>query len=144
MKEKYFFLGGAIVASAWMPVALASVLSSRITKTGAFVGMLVGFVGCFALKLYSNIAHVTLPAICDPVIIGIILNVIGIVIGSLLTKVTDEEKAARTELFVIPDEEKDPGERAKTLRYMRFAPALGVLVAVILLCVWAIPYVYSL
>lgn len=135
------YFGGAIVASAWMPVALASVLSKRITKAGAFTGMLVGFMGCFALKLYSNIAKVTLPAILDPVIVGIVLNVIGIVVGSAFTRVTEEEKAARAKLFVVPQEEKDPKEMQKTLRYMKFAPVLGVIIAVILIVVWVIPYV---
>ena len=137
------YFGGAIVASAWMPVALASVLSKRITKTGAFVGMLVGFLGCFLLKLYSNLAHVTLPAIFDPVIVGIILNVIGIVIGSALTTVSAEEKAARAALFVVPEEERDPREREKTLKYMRFAPILGVLVTVVLVLTWVLPYMLA-
>ena len=135
------YFGGAIVASAWMPVALASVLSKRITKAGAFTGMLVGFMGCFALKLYSNIAKVTLPAILDPVIVGIVLNIIGIVIGSAITRVTEAEKAARAKLFVVPQEEKDPKEMQKTLRYMKFAPVLGIIIAVILIAVWVIPYV---
>ena len=133
------YFGGAIVASAWMPVALASVLSKRVTKTGAFVGMLVGFCGCFALKLYSNIFDVTLPAVCDPVIIGIILNIIGIVIGSAFTKVTEEEKAARAQLFVVPESEKDPAEVKKTHRYLIAGIALGGVIAVVLLVVWAIP-----
>ncbi len=133
------YFGGAIVASAWMPVALASVLSKRITKTGAFVGMLVGFISCFALKLYSNIFKITLPAILDPVIVGIVLNIIGIVIGSLLTKVTDEEKEERAKLFVIPKDEKEPREVSKTLKYMRLAPILGVIVAIVLIIVWVVP-----
>ena len=133
------YFGGAIVASAWMPVALASVLSKRVTKTGAFVGMLVGFCGCFALKLYSNIFDVTLPAVCDPVIIGIILNIIGIVIGSAFTKVTEEEKAARAQLFVVPESEKDPAEVKKTHRYLIAGIALGGVIAAVLLIVWAIP-----
>lgn len=137
------YFGGAIVASAWMPVALASVLSKRITKTGAFTGMLVGLVGCFVLKLYSNHFHVTLPAIMDPVIVGIVLNIIGIVIGSALTKVTVEEKRERAKLFIVPESEKDPAERAKTLRYMKFAPVLGILVTVILIVVWVIPYMMT-
>lgn len=137
------YFGGAIVASAWMPVALASILSKRITKAGAFCGMLVGFLGCFALKLYSNIFHVTLPAILDPVIVGIVLNVIGIVIGSVLSKVTDEEKSARAKLFVIPQEEKDSADRAATLKYMKFAPVLGVVVAIVLIVVWAVPYMMA-
>lgn len=137
------YFGGAIVASAWMPVALTSILSKRITKTGAFAGMLTGFVGCFSLKLYSNMAHVTLPAICDPVIVGIVLNVIGIVIGSSLTQVSDEEQKARAALFVIPEEEKDPKEREKTLKYMKLAPVLGIIVATVLTLVWAVPYTIS-
>ena len=135
------YFGGAIVASAWMPVALASVLSKRITKTGAFIGMFVGFLGCFALKIYSNYFHVTLPAVLDPVIVGIILNVIGITIGSAMTQVTEEEKNARSKLFVIPREELNPKERALTLNYMKFAPILGAVVAVVLVFVWAIPYI---
>lgn len=133
------YFGGAIVASAWMPVALASVLSKRVTKTGAFVGMLVGFCGCFALKLYSNIFDVTLPAVCDPVIIGIILNIIGIVIGSALTKVTEEERAARAQLFVVPESEKNPAEIKKTHNYLIASIALGGVIAAVLLVVWAIP-----
>lgn len=134
------YFGGAIVASAWMPVALASVLSKRVTKTGAFAGMLCGFVGCFVLKLYSNIFEVTLPAVCDPVIIGIILNVIAMVICSALTQVTGEEKEARNKLFVVPDEEKNPEEMKKTLKYMKMAPLLGGVVAVILIILWVVPY----
>lgn len=134
------YFGGAIVASAWMPVALASILSERMTKTGAFAGMLVGFIGCFTLKLYSNIFKVTLPAVCDPVIIGIVLNIISIVIGSALTRVTEEEQEARARLFIVPDEEKDPKEMLKTLNYMKMAPFLGIIVAVVLVIVWVIPY----
>lgn len=134
------YFGGAIVASAWMPVALLSVLSRKITKVGAFTGMLAGFIGCFALKLYSNLFKITLPAICDPVIVGILLNIIGIIIGSTLTKVSKEEIAARSNLFVMPDEEKKSEEMKKTLQYMKFAPMLGVVVSMILIVVWAIPY----
>lgn len=133
------FFGGAIVASAWMPVALASVLSKRVTKTGAFWGMILGFLGCFVSKVWSNLAGVTLPAILDPVVIGIVLNVLGLVIGSALTQVSDEEKAARANLFVVPGKEKNPAEAKTTLRYMKFAPWLGVLVIVVLLVVWVLP-----
>ena len=134
------YFGGAIVASAWMPVALASVLSKRITKAGAFSGMLAGFLGCFALKLCTNLLNVTLPAVLDSVIVGIVLNIIGIVIGSALTQVTDEEQRARAKLFVIPEEEKGQKEWKKTLAYMKFVPVLGNAVFLILLFAWVIPY----
>lgn len=137
------YFGGAIVASAWMPVAIASVHSKRVTKAGAFTGMLVGFLGCFALKLYSNIAGIALPAVCDPVIVGIVLNVIGLIIGSALSQVTPEERFARARLFEVPEAEKDPVEMQKTLAYMKFAPLLGVIVTIVLIVVWVVPYSIS-
>ena len=137
------YFGGAIVASAWMPVAVASVMSKRITKVGAFTGMLAGFLGCFFLKLFSNIFKVTLPVILDPVVVGIVINVIGIIIGSSMTKVSAEEKMARAKLFVVPESEKDPCERNKTYRYMKFAPMLGILITLILIVVWAGPYMLT-
>lgn len=133
------FFGGAIVASAWMPVALASVLSKRVTRTGAFWGMILGFLGCFVSKVWSNLAGVTLPAILDPVVIGIVLNVLGLVIGSALTQVSDEEKTARANLFVVPEKEKNPADVKTTLKYMKFAPWLGLVVIVVLLVVWVLP-----
>lgn len=133
------FFGGAIVASSWMPVAVASIMSKRVTKTGAFCGMLAGFVACFVLKLLFNTLNITVPAYLDPTVIGIAVNVIAMVIGSALTQVTDEEKQARVALFVIPEKEKDPKEVKKTFSYLKWFVVLGVLIMVILLLVWGIP-----
>ena len=138
------FLGGAIVASSWMPVALGSIFSKRLTKTGAFCGMLFGFLGCFAVRLYSSLAGVTLPVYLDPSIIGIVLNVVAMVIGSALTQVSDEEKQARKDLFVMPASECNPKEMGKTLRYTRWSVLIGVGVTVALLVFWVIPYLRGL
>lgn len=133
------FFGGAIVASSWMPVAVASIMSKRVTKTGAFCGMLTGFVVCFVLKVVFNVCNVTVPAYLDPTLLGIVANSIAMVIGSALTQVSEEEKQARAALFVIPETEKDPKEVKKTLAYLKWFVVLGVIVAVILLAVWGIP-----
>lgn len=134
------FLGGAVAASSWMPVALASMFSKRVTKTGAFCGMLFGVLGCFGLKLFSSISGVTLPVYLDPSVIGIVCNVIALVIGSALTKVTDEENRARADLFVIPESEKIPHEIKRTLRWGKVSMFIGLLVLVVLLVLWVIPY----
>lgn len=134
------FLGGAIASSSWMPVALASIFSKRVTKTGAFCGMLFGFLGCFALRLYSALAGVTLPVYLDPSIVGIVCNVIAMYIGSKLTKVTEEEETARQALFVIPEEEKNPIEVKKTLNWSKFSVGIGVIVTVGLIVFWVVPY----
>lgn len=138
------YFGGAIVAASWMSVALASVISKRVTKTGAYWGMLLGFLGCFVCKLYSNITGFTFPAILDPVIIGMVLNIIALVIGSALTQVTDEEKKARVALFVIPESEKNPDDLKVTKRYLKIAILLGGVVAVVLIVLWVIPYMRAM
>lgn len=134
------FLGGAIASSSWMPVALASIFSKRVTKTGAFCGMLFGFLGCFALRLYASLAGVTLPVYLDPSIVGIVCNVIAMYIGSKLTQVTEEEKAAREALFVLPEEEKNPVEIKKTLNWSKFSVSIGAIVTVGLIVLWVAPY----
>ena len=50
---------------------------------------------------------------------------------------------ARERLFVVPEEEKNPHDIKVTLNYMKFAPILGIIVAVTLSIVWAIPYLLT-
>ena len=47
------YFGGTVIASSWAVVALGSVWSKKLSSRGAFLGMLVGFVGCVAIKTYS-------------------------------------------------------------------------------------------
>lgn len=134
------FLGGAVAASSWMPVAVASIFSKRVTKAGAFAGMLCGTLGCFILKVYSSITGVTLPVYLDPSLVGIICNVVALVIGSALTQVTDEEREERTKLFIMPESEKNPKEMSKTLRWALLSIFIGIAVFIMLLVLWVIPY----
>ena len=134
------FLGGAMAASSWMPVAFASVFSKRLTKTGAFCGMLFGFVGCFALRLYTSISGAVLPVYLDPSIVGILCNVIAMVIGSALTQVTEKEKEERERLFVVPAIEKNPVEIRKTLKWTKASTVVGGIVFLLMMVLWVIPY----
>lgn len=134
------FLGGAIIASSWMPVALGCILSKRLTKVGAFLGMLLGFLTCFVLKLVVSLSGITLPAYLDPSIIGVVVNLIAMIIASACTQVSNQEKAARAALFVIPEGEKDPVEIKKTLWQTRVAMGIGVLFTVGMIALWIVPY----
>lgn len=134
------FLGGAIVASSWMPVAIASIFSKRLTKAGAFWGMLVGFISCFGLRLYTSLSGVTLPVYFDPSIVGIVCNIITMIIVTSITTVTKEEKERREELFVIPQAEQDKSEMKKTLTYSKASLGIGVAFTFMLLMLWVIPY----
>lgn len=133
------FLGGSTAASSWMPVAVGCIFSRRMTKTGAFCGMLAGMTGCLAANLVKAIGGVDLPSWLDPAIIGILCNVIAIFIGSALTQVTEEEKAAREKLFKLPESECDKAAVRKTLNWSLFGIMAGVLMTLLMLIFWVIP-----
>lgn len=133
------YFGGSIVAASWMPVALASIISKRVTKTGAFWGMLVGFVGCFAVKLISGTLGLSLPVYLDSTIVGMVLNVIALVIVSLFTQVTDEEQEARNKLFIVPESEKNLDDIRTTKHFIQAMIGLGIIITLILVFVWGIP-----
>lgn len=134
------FLGGATAASSWMPVAVGCIFSRRMTKTGAFCGMLAGMIGCLAANLVKAIGGVDLPSYLDPAIIGIFCNIIAIVIGSCLTQVTEEEKEAREQLFKIPESECDPAAVRKTMNWSLFGILVGILMAALMLIFWILPF----
>lgn len=135
------YLGGSIVSASWMPVALASILSRRLTKEGAFWGMLIGFVACFSLKLYSNLSGAALPVYMEPSFVGMICNVLSMIIVSAATRVTEEEKQAREALFIVPVNERDPKKMKSTLKVVRGLIIIGASVSVFLMIFWAVPYI---
>lgn len=134
------YLGATIVACSWLPVALASVWSKRVTKCGAFCGMLVGFVVSAGMKIYTSVADILLPIYFDPFFVGIAASIIALVLGSVFTKVTDKEKEERAALFVVPEEDKNPKEVKKTKLLVMSTIVLGVIVTLLLLFLWVIPY----
>lgn len=138
------YLGATIVACSWLPVAIASIWSKRVTKTGAFAGMLTGFVVSSIYKIFTAAKGITVPIYFDPFFVGIASSIIALIIGSLLTKVTDEEKKQRELLFVMPETEKDPKEIKKTKIMISLSIPMGLLVTLSLLTLWVIPYLNGL
>ena len=138
------YLGATIVACSWLPVAIASIWSKRVTKVGAFWGMLVGFVVGAAMKIGVSVAKVTLPIYFDPFFVGIAAGIIALVLGSACTKVTEKEKQERDALFVIPESEKNPEDINKTKRLVALSIPMGVIITVVLIVFWVIPYTNGL
>lgn len=136
-------LSGTVVVCSWFPVCIASVWSKRVTKTGAFCGMFFGFVGCAAMKIIGTIV-VDIPIWADSFVVGLVANILAIVIGSKLTKVTNEEECERAKLFVVPQGELVATDIKKTKRMVAFYIGFGVLVSVILLLLWVLPYYSAL
>jgi len=106
--------------------------------------MLAGFLGCFLLRLYTSLADITLPVYLDPSIVGMVCNIIAMIIGTALTKVTKEEQAAREVLFVIPSAEKNIAEIKKTLKYSKWSAGMGAVIVIVLLFLCIVPYYMGL
>lgn len=138
------YLGATIVACSWLPVAIASVWSKRVTKTGAFWGMLVGFVVSATMKIFTAVNGITMPIYFDPFFVGLAAGILALVIGSALTQVTEKEKEERALLFIMPDSEKDPKEIKKTKMAVAAFIPLGVCVSIVLLVFWVLPYLNGL
>lgn len=96
------------------------------------------------MKLYFNLYGLSLPFYLDPSVIGMVLNVIAMIIGSALTQVENDEVYAREKLFVLPEEEKDIVEIKRTLTITKYSVLLGIAMVVILLILWVISYLKAL
>ena len=134
------YFGGTVIASSWSVVAFGSIWSKRLSKTGAFAGMLCGFLGCAVMKMVSALCHITLPIYLDPFFVGIALSAVGAAVGSALCAATPEEKAEREALFVVPARELDPEQVGKTHRLWIVYVAFGLLVGAFFLFLYALPY----
>ncbi len=134
------YLGATIVACSWLPVSIASVWSKRVTKVGAFASMLSGFVVSTVMKIVVVVKGISLPIYFDPFFVGIAVSIIALIVGSAFTKVTDKEKEERAKLFVKPDEDDNPKEVKRTKALVFATIPLGLLVTVVMLVLWVIPY----
>ena len=138
------YLGATIVACSWLPVSIASVWSKRVTKLGAFISMLSGFIVSTTMKIYVSIKSILLPIYFDPFFVGIAVSILTLIIGSLCTKVTPKEKEEREKLFVIPEGENNPKEIKKTKFMIGLTIPLGIIITILLLVLWVIPYLNGL
>ena len=129
-----------MIAATWMPVAVASTFSKRVTKTGAFCGMLAGFAGAFIYKVVTYFAGWDPPVFLDSALVGIVLNILFMVAGSALTRVTEEEREARRQILTMPESEKKLSDVSKTMRFMKAGCFVGLAVFAVLLIFWLVPY----
>jgi len=134
------YFAGTLFASAWGPVALMSIWSSRITAAAAMWGIVVGFLGNVIPKLLSLAGVVEWPVYLDPILIGAILSLVTVLWVSRYTQVSEEEREYRASLFVVPTEDIEPGKIAGTLKIAHLTAGFGLLSAVLLIVLFVLPY----
>ena len=129
-----------VITAAWLPVCLAAVWSKRVTKTGAFWGMLIGFVSSGVVKIIASFSDNLLPPYFDAFYIGVILNILAIVIGSALTKPAREELEAYHALHIMPQSELVPAEIRKTRFSLKLYFVFCAAIVALMIVLWVIPY----
>jgi len=134
-------LSGTVVVCAWFPVCVASIWSKKVTEKGAFYGMLLGFIGCATMKIFSTVSNIELPIFLDAFFVGLALNLLGLVIGSSVTHVSEKENEQRELLLKTPIEEYNEKEIKITRRYLVFYIIAGVAIMLMLVFLWAVPYI---
>ena len=134
------YFGGTVIASSWSLAAFGSVWSKKLSKTGAFWGMLLGFLGCVMSKILYSALGVTPPVILDPFFIGIALSLIGAVLGSVLRPVSAGEEELRAALFRAPASALDERECRKDHRLWIVYLLFGIVLGAFFLLMYALPY----
>lgn len=138
------YFGGTVIASAWGIVALASVWSRRMSEFGAFLGMLLGFLGCVIPKGWAALYGIKLPIYLDPFFIGAAMSVIGILVGNRIHKASDNDIGMFEELHRRPDSEKDENKDRVTYNLMYVYIAFGLMFGTFFVVFYALPYMNSL
>ena len=134
------YFAGTLFASAWGPVALMSICSKNVTSKAAFWGLICGFAGNVTPKILVTADIITLPVYLDPIVIGAASSLVVVLFVSRKTVVSDAEREYRLSLIKAPQEELKPKEAEITLRYAYAIGIFGMVMAILLLILYAAPY----
>ena len=104
----------------------------------AFLGMLLGFIGCVVVKSYSVMMGLTLPIWADSFFIGIVLSIIGAVVGSIVWPKSEAEQKEQNPLKT--EVESVEGIHRYGIAYLGFAVAFTLF----MLFMYAFPYTKAL
>jgi sodium/pantothenate symporter len=138
LRTTYF--AGTLFASSWGPLAFFSVWSDRITASGAFWGIVAGFLGNAISKLLSVFEIVALPVFLDPFVIGLSLSVVTILLVSKMSRATQGERVYRAMIHRIPSGEIDERKLSQTLRLSRWLMVAGALTIAAMIAFYVLPY----
>lgn len=138
------WFASTIIAASWAVPGIGSVVSSKLSKTGARWSMIAGFLGFMITK--GMVGFGIEPAVSlfvnflDPFFIGLLLSLCFAILGSKLYPVTQEEMEYRRELLILPESEKRKEDYKRDRLYGYSLVIAGILTTCFLLFGWALPY----
>ena len=131
---------GPLFASSWGVVAFMSIWSRRITESGAFWGMVVGFAVNVGMNALSLAGLVKWPVVADPILVGVVCSYIAVAIVSRRGTVTATESAYQQGLHLMPSAERDPETVRQTLLWPKVMVVMGALIAALMTLFYALPH----
>jgi sodium/pantothenate symporter len=111
-------------------VAFASVFSKKVTKTGALWSIIAGFLGVVLGETLKKFG-VVLPVYFNPVIIGVILSLLALHLGSKFGNISTAERNFQQNILTRPLEENEKEEMKITKRYPAILIGSGVAIIIL-------------
>ena len=131
---------GPLFASSWGVVAFMSIWSRRITESGAFWGMAMGFAVNVGMNALSLTGLVEWPVMADPILVGVVCSYIAVALVSRRGSVTATESSYQEGLHFMPSVERDPATVRQTLLWPKVMVTMGALIAALMTLFYALPY----
>lgn len=138
------WFASTIIAASWGVAGIGSVVSKKLSATGARWSMIAGFLGFLVPKCLVGFGIQPFASLfknfLDPFFTGIYLSLLFAVLGSRFIPVSEEEKQYRNRLLVLPDEERSAEDYRRDKVYGWILIGAGVATTLVLLFGWALPY----
>lgn len=138
------WFASTIIAASWAVPGIGSIVSKKMSKTGARWAMIAGFLGFMIPKCLVGFGVQPFASLfinfLDPFFLGLLLSVFFAVLGNKLHPVSEEEKNYRDQLLVLPDSEKVAAEYKRDRLYGYMLIVVGIATTLFLLFGWALPY----
>jgi len=131
---------GPLFASTWGPVALMSIWSRRITRDGAFWGIISGFVFNAVPWLLQFVGWITLPSWADPILLGAVVSLIVTIAVSRRGTVSRAERLYRMRLHRTPSEDRGRRLTRTTLVASLVLIAYGCVMPFVMRHYYVLPY----
>ena len=138
------WFASTIIAASWVVPGVGSIVSDKLSSTGARWSMIAGFLGFMIPKCLVGFGVAPFNSIfinfLDPFFLGLYMSLLFAVIGSKLHPVSETEASYRARLLVLPESEKVPAEYKRDKLYGYILIVAGILTTIFLLVGWALPY----
>ena len=138
------WFASTIIAASWVVPGIGSIVSKKLSSTGARWAMTAGFLGFMISKCLVGFKVAPFNSILinffDPFFVGLYLSLLFAVIGSKLRPVTKPETEYRTNLLILPKSEQVARDYAIDRVYGYILIVVGIATTLFLLLNWALPY----